>query len=130
MIVDITNEVYTNIKTTITNATVLPSYPSGDPTFPLITVDELINTTNQNTIDTNGEKYNDVTFEINIFSNSPTKVTEVKLFRGQVDEIMSGQYRMTRGFSGQTPNVMDTNIYRYTLRYTCTIDQNKMIFRR
>lgn len=130
MIIDITNEVYTNLKTTMTSVNVLISYPSTSPSFPCITIEEISNTTNRNTIDTNGEEYNDISFEINIFSDDANKITEMKTIRKQIDDIMSGQYRMTRGFSGQTPNFLDTNVYRYTLRYSCTIDSNKKIYRR
>ena len=130
MIIDITNEVYTNLKTALVGITVLPTYPESVPIFPCVTFEELTNTTNVNTIDTNGEEYSDVSFEINIFTNSTSKVTDAKAIRGQVDAIMSGQYRMTRGFGGQTPNFLDTNVYKYTLRYSCTLDKNKTIYRR
>lgn len=130
MIVDITNEVYTNLKDTMVTVTVLTAYPSTNPTFPCVTIEEISNTTNPNTIDTNGEQYNDISFEINIFSDGTSKVSETKTIRKQVDDIMSGQYRMTRGFSGVTPNFLDTNVQRYTLRYTCSINSNKMIYRR
>ena len=130
MIVDITNEVYTNLKDNITNAVVLKAYPSTNPTFPCVTIEEISNTTNPNTIDTDGEQYNDISFEINIFSDGTVKLSEAMNVRKQVDDIMSGQYRMSRGFSGVVPNFLDTNVQRYTLRYTCTISSNKKIYRR
>lgn len=130
MIIDITNEIYTNIKTELSNVTVLTAYPLTTPIFPCVTVEESSNTTNGNSIDTEGEQYSDISFEINILSNATNKVTETKAIRKQIDDIMSGQYRMTRGFSGVTPNMIDMNVYRYTLRYSCTIDSTKKIYRR
>lgn len=130
MIVDVTNEVYTNLKTSLTGITVLQTFPSTSPTFPCIIIEEISNDINIDTIDTSGDNHCDVSIEINIFSDAENKITEVKTIRGQVDAIMSGQYRMTRGFTGTTPNFLDDNIYRYTIRYSFTIDANKQIYRR
>lgn len=130
MIVDIINEVYTTLKANLTGVTVLTTYPSTTPIFPCVVISEISNTTNLNTINTLGEQYNDISFDINIFSNSTTKLTESRTIRGQVDNIMSGQYRMTRSSSSEIPNYMDTNIYRYNLRYDCTINQDKQLYRR
>lgn len=130
MIVDITNEVYTNLKTALVGITVLPSYPSTTPVFPCVLFEEMTNTSNLATIDTSGEKCNDVSFEVNIFSNADNKLTEVRAIRKQVDTILADGYRMTRMFGGATPNFMGTDSYRYTLRYSFTIDNNKKVYRR
>lgn len=130
MIIDITNEVLTNLKNTLTDVTVLSSYPSTVPQFPCITVQELPNTTDPTTIDTSGEHYCDAGIEINIYSNAPNKSTQAKNIRNRIDTIMSGTYRMTREFSDEVPNYVDTDIYRYILRYTFVIDENKQIYRR
>lgn len=130
MIVDIYNEVYTNVKTTLSDLLVLNSYQSDTPTFPCVVIEEITNTADENTIDTNGEKYNDITFEVNIFTNSEQKISESKDIRKRVDAIFSDEYRMHRGFSGQTPNFADTNVYKYTLRYSFKIGQDKIIYRR
>lgn len=129
MIVDIFSEVYTILKKEIPN--IFPYYPSSTPKFPCVTITESSNITNTNTIDSSGEKHNDITFEVNIFSDSlDTKHGEVRVIREKVDSIMSGKYKMIRGFSGQTPNMSDMNIYRYTLKYSFTINENKVIYRR
>lgn len=130
MIVDIYNEVFTNIKNTLVGVNVKPSYPESVVKFPCVVFEEKSNSTNQRTIATNGENYNDITFEVNIFTNSESKVSEAKEIRIKIDNILNGQYRMPRTFSGQTPNFLDTRVYRYTLRYSFTIGQDKKIYRR
>jgi hypothetical protein len=130
MVIDIINEIYTNLKTTLTDVTVLQNYPSTTPIFPCLVIEEISNTSNLNTINTLGEQYNDITFEINIFSDKTNKLSEVKKIRGEVDAIMSGQYRMSRSSSNSIPNYLDTDVYRYNLRYDCTIGETKQLFRR
>lgn len=129
MIIDVTNEVFTNIKSKLTGITVLTSYPSTTPTFPCVLVEELSNTNYPRSNDSAGEHHNSVTLEINIFSDSQNKVSEVKSIRNQIDELMSNTYNMNRTFSGTVPNFLDTNVYRYILRYTFVIDSNKQIYR-
>lgn len=130
MIVDITNEIYTTLKNSLTGITVLATYPATTPKFPCVIVEEISNNTNTASIDTSGEKYNDVSIEINIFSQAKDKISEAKLIRNQIDSIMSGSYRMDRVFSNVVPNYIDTNVYRYVLRYECTVNSNKQIHRR
>lgn len=130
MIVDITNEVLTAIHNSLTNCTVEATYPNTIPTFPVVTVSEFENNVDLETIDSSGEKYNLQSIEINIFSNSTNYLTEVRAIRKSIDDIMSGTYRMSRGYSGETPNFADNSIYKYTLRYSYRIDANKKIYRR
>jgi hypothetical protein len=130
MIVDITNEVFTNLKNTLIDVEVLSAYPSTTPNFPCVTVEELSNISHIESIDTAGEKYSVFSIEINIFSDSPDKMSQAKSIRNRIDTIMTGDYGMVRGFGGRTPNPSDTNVYRYTLRYTGTINSNKQIYRR
>lgn len=130
MIIDIGNEVFTKLKNDISGATVLGDYPATEPNFPCIIFSELSNNTVVDSVDSSGENHNEVGFEVNIFSNAHNKKTIVKGLRKEVDDIMSGYYNMNRDFSDPTPNFSDTDIYRYTLRYSCVVDENKVIFRR
>lgn len=130
MIIDVMNEVLTNLKTNINDVVVLSSYPPITPSFPCMIIEELSNNTDLFTIDSSGEHHSIISIEINIFSNVQNKITQVRDIRGRVDAIMSGTYRMTRDFSGAVPNYADTDIYRYTLRYSFTIDSTKQIYRR
>ena len=90
MIVDITSEVYTNLKSTISN--IYLGYPSINPTFPCVIFEEINNNSNEDTFDTNGEKYNDITFELNIFSESSNRLSDIKILRQKIDDVMSGLY--------------------------------------
>lgn len=130
MIVDITNEVYTNLKTTLTDVTVLPTYPSTIPVFPCITVEELTNTNNPDTHDSAGDHHSDAAIEIYIYTNGEDRISKAKNIRNRIDTIMNGTYNMLREESRPVPNPADLTLYRYVLRYSYTIDSNKIIYRR
>lgn len=130
MIIDVTNELYTELKNTLTGITVLPSYPDTTPSFPCVTIEEFSNETSANHVDTAGEKFNDVSLEINIFTNTETKIYDAKQIRNSIDAILGDKYRMLRTFSNTVPNYADRSIYRYTLRYDFSVDSNRMIYKR
>jgi hypothetical protein len=130
LIVDITNEILKTIKTDIPTATVLTSYPSVPPKFPCIIFEESSIDTFTESIDSSGEKHNELSFEINIFSDAQDRVSQVKTIRNLVDNIMGDLYRMTRITSQPVPNYLNASIYRYNLRYNCVVDSTKKIFRR
>lgn len=129
MIVDITNEVLSAIKTALSTIPVLTSYPDTTPTFPLVTFEDLGNEVVVDTIDTSGENHNQVSFEINIFTNNSTKVSDARTIRNTIDGVMSGTYRMNRDLSQPTPNYLDNKVYRLQMRYSCKVDSNKKIYR-
>lgn len=130
MIIDVTNEIYTRLKNSINNCTILASYPDIAPSFPCIIIEEGSNTVLQETIDSGGQHHSEVLLELNIFSNSQAKITEVKSLRNQIDAILGDEYGMSRIFSGAIPNLADTTIYRYVMRYSFIINVNKEIYRR
>lgn len=130
MIVDVLNELYTEIKATLTGITVLPSFPSTAPAFPCVIIEEDYNQTSAEHVDTAGEKINDVSIEINIFTNTDSKVHDAKQIRNSIDAILADKYRMSRTFSDNVPNFSDTTIYRYILRYSFSVDGNRKIYKR
>ena len=130
MIVDITNEVLTELKETLTDVLVTAEFPQKKPVFPCLTIRESSNVTHIDSVDSGGERHNNISFEINIFSNAKNKTTQVRNIRSRVDEIMSGKYNMTRDFSDEVPNFADSNVFRYVLRYSCVVDSTKRIYRR
>lgn len=129
MIVDIENELYTVLKDSLVDVTVEKEYNSKSVVFPCITISEISNNIYENTVDTSGETHNIQAFEINIFTAGSTKVTTAKSLRKQVDTIMGDTYKMSRDFSSATPNYIDDDIYRYTMRYSCIVSKNKKIYR-
>jgi len=130
MIVDITNEVFTEIKTALTTVTVKSEYPSTEPTFPFVTVTEISNDTDESTIDSSVQHYSLISIEVNIYCNSSRKISDAKSIRGTIYSILGDKYNMPRTFSNQVPNFLDENVYRYIMRYTCKVDTNRKIYRR
>lgn len=130
MIIDITNQMRSEIKSLLPEADVTTKFQEDTPVFPVVTVDELSNDTVMESFDTAGEHHNDVVLEIEIFTTGGTKMNQSFMIRQKIDGLLSGTYRMRRVFSSATPNFADTNVYRYTLRYAFKIDENKTIYRR
>jgi len=128
--IDITNKILTKIKADIPTATVTTSFQSKPKSFPKIVVTENGNTTHSDTVDSSGEKHSELGFEINIFTKGNKKMSDAKVLRNQVDDIMSALYGMGRNFADEIPNYADTNIYRYVLRYDCLVDNSGTIYRR
>jgi len=130
MIVDITNEIMDQLITELVDVNVtIPDIELVIP-LPCVTFAELTNTTNLATVDSDGEKYNEQSFEINIYTNGNTKMSDAKAIRNKVDKIMNGDCGMNRVFSDTVPNYSDRRIYRYILRYDCMVDVNSKIYRR
>lgn len=129
MIVDITNEVLSRLKTELSNGTVLTSYPSTTPDFPCVIVEELNNNSYDGSKDSSGNHHSDISIEINIFTTGMKRMTDAKTVRNSIDAILSDEYGMKRDYSRPTPN-MDTNIYRYVMRYSAIVDTNKTIYGR
>jgi len=128
MIVDITNEVLTKLKTELTPIQVLAEYPDTVSDFPCVTISELSNTGDILSKDSGGFNYSIVSLEINVFTTGATRKSKAKEIRNDIDAILSDEYGMLRDFGGQTPN-FDTNVYRYTLRYTGRVNEERKIFR-
>lgn len=129
MIIDITNEVLTYVQTNYPTMNLLSTYPSTTPVFPCVVMEEMTNNQLKETVDSDGEHHSDVMIQVDIFTQGDRKISDAKAIRKQIDDIMSGYYKMGRTYSGITPNFLDTNIYRYTLRYSFIVSENKVIYR-
>lgn len=130
MIVDITNEIITELRSALTPVPVFATYPSTQTQFPCVVVDEISNISLEDTIDSNGQNHCEVSLQVDIFTNGDSQISDAKTVRGKIDTLLSGTHRMVRNFSGTTPNFSDASIYRYTLRYTFVVDSNRKIYRR
>lgn len=130
MIVDIFNEVFTKVKTEISPIKIESAYPETTTEFPCVVMEEMSTATAYGTTDTGGEKFNQIGFEVNIFTTTSEKVTIAKQIRNKIDSIMSDFYGMNRDYTGSTPSFLDNNIYRYTMRYSCVVDKDKKLYRR
>lgn len=129
MIVDITNQVLTDIKRKLNNITVLSSYQSTINEFPVVIVEESDNSTNLETKDSSGFTHVNIGFRIEIYTKGNRRMSEAKSIRNKVDEVMSGEYNMSRHTPTVIPNYLDNSIYRYRLNYTGIIDGNEKIYR-
>ena len=130
MIVDIFNEVFTKVKTEISPIAIYSHYPEVQPEFPCVILEELSPIAIPDTVDTSGEKYNEISFEVNIFTTGSEKVSIAKNIRNKVDLVLGDFYNMNRDYSGTIPSFLDNNIYRMTLRYSCIVSKDKKIYRR
>lgn len=129
MIVDITNELITDIKKELPNIEVLSPHQYVTPKFPTITVEEDSNTGDVSTKDSSGFTHVNVSYSIEIFTEGNKKVSQAKDIRNRINDVISSGYGLTRGFSGPIPNYLDGSIYRYKMTYTGKINKNKTIYR-
>lgn len=128
--IDLTNEILTNLKNKLINVDVKSPYDNSKTTFPTVTIKEISNTTDFETVDSNGETHSLISFEINIFDIGNNKESSCKKIRNSIDLIMTQDYKMNRDFSAQVENYADTNVFRWILRYSCVVNKNKVIYRR
>ena len=105
--VDVYNEIYTKLKTTLTTATVLTTYPNEDAKFPCVIVSEVSNTTHGDSVDNSGETHSVISLEIGIYTNSSSKESDARKSRNSVDSVMSGFYNFNRDSANPVPNYAD-----------------------
>lgn len=130
MIVDIFNEVFTKLKSDLSPLATHSHYPEVTPTMDCVILEQLSNNNVQFTVDTSGDKYNEISFEVNIFTQGAEKASKARAILKKVDAVMADFYRMNRDYSGTLPSFLDNNIYRMIVRYSCIVDKNKQIYRR
>lgn len=129
MIVDITSEIITDLMTEMPTMNIRNAFPNDVPKFPLVVVQEISNTADTISKDTSGFHYSSVSIQIDIFTNSDYRETEAKTIRDTIDGVLSDEYGLERDFSGNTPNE-DTNVYRYTMRFSGLVNNNRVIYGR
>ena len=131
MIIDITNELLTDITLALDGIAKI-STPNGDfeiANFPYVTFHEMSNIDRIDTIDTGGVEHNQLNFEVEIFTKGDTKMSDAKEIRNIVDSVLS-PLGLRRNYSDEQPNFLDERIFRYVMRYDCTVDSTKQIYRR
>jgi hypothetical protein len=130
MIVDISNEVYTKLRTELVGVEIGTTFLETPTTYPFVTFSEVSNTTFGDTKDSSGEQHNQLGFEVNIFTIGDDKKSQAKTLRKMIDDVLSGYYGMDRDFSDEIPNFLNQSVYRYVTRYSCLVDKNKVIYGR
>lgn len=130
MIIDITNQLFTEIKTTIKECTVLSSYQNVIPSFPTIIFEEINNTSYKSTKDSSGYNHSLISFKVEIYTKGNGKAYQSKKIRDKVDKVLSDKYGLNRDDSKSIPNYLDENIHRHIMIYSGIIDENKTIYGR
>lgn len=131
MVVDITNEILTKIRTLLPNVSVLTSYPNNPTSteFPFIIVEESDNSTDVSTRDSSGFNHSNIAFRIEIYTKGNKKMSDAKRLRNSIDSILSDELGLARGTPMVVPNFLDNTVYRYVLNYLGKIDKDKIIYR-
>ena len=129
--VNITNEIYTKLKTELKDdkVNVFLDYPNAKPEFPCVILTEISHLPHTETIDSNGTNYYECSLQVDIFSDKANARTIVNGIRIRVDDILSEQYKMTKESDEHIVNYMDTEVYRHMMRYRFIISKNKTIYR-
>ena len=102
--------------------------------FPLVEIKQL-NTTNAETDLQRITQIDDYEFELNIYAKSKTDgegnvITEVQVaedIQYLINELFEVKLNMVRTFCQPTPN-LDLDIYRITMRFTCSYNKRRNIF--
>lgn len=127
--VDIQNQIFNSLKqrieTQFPSSKVCKDFQPVSSTFPIITFYEIDNSEFEHTLDYTQRKSN-LTFQIDIFTTSGTKESQAKEISKEISEVMESNYHMKRLFANPIINA-DKNIYRYTMRYSCKIDEEQLL---
>lgn len=129
MVVDITNEIITKLKTKLVGVQVISNYQNLLANFPTVLVEEMDNSAYLPTKDSGGFQHSSIAYSFEIYTKGSKKISDAKKLRNKIDELMTDEYGMTRGRPTVIPNYLDNEVYRYKLTYTGLIDKNKKIYR-
>ena len=135
--IDIENTLFdavaTQLRTSHEGIKVYGEYVAEPASFPCVNMWESSNSVwAEGESNTSLDDYVNVTYTIQVFTNTPTKKADGKALANEIDDIMLG-LRFRRTLMQQIPNI-DRTIYRIELRYTGTVkrtdygDENTTIF--
>lgn len=133
--IDIENEIFNSVATKLRNEYdgifVSGEYVATPSSFPAVSIEEKDNYTYANGIDSSGEKFVSVMYEVNVYSNKQVgKKSQAKEIMALIDEDML-RIGLTRSSNQpmEMPN-QETNIYRLVARYRAIVSTDKQIIRR
>lgn len=129
MIGDITNEVLTKVKNSLTNVSVYTYYPNSTPTFPCVIVSDGIRD-KIDTVDSSGVYHVLYNIQFDIFTDGDLRTSDARSIRDTIYTCIETNFNLNLDFSDTMPNYSDNGVYRYIMRYTGTIDKNDLIYRR
>ncbi len=127
--VDIQNQIFNSLKqrieTQFSNSKVCKDFQPVASDFPIITFYEIDNSELEHNLDYTQRKSN-LAFQIDIFTIGGTKESQAKAISKEISEVMENHYHMKRLFANPLDNA-DKDIYRYTMRYFCKIDEDRLL---
>jgi hypothetical protein len=127
--VNICNQIFNSLKEKINadfpDVSVQKEYQPVASKFPTVTFYEIENAEFSHTLDYT-ERASNLAFQIDIFTTSGTKESLAKQISKSVSENLENIWHMKRAFANPLTNAVDTDIYRYTMRYSCKIDEDKL----
>lgn len=114
------DQIYNSISAEYPNAVVENRYTESTSVFPFIAVYEQ-NNSNATRYEefSDGELYNNLVYEVQIFTNDKLKKKTAKAIAQIVDEQMRTM-GFSRSFMNPIPNI-DRTIYRIAMRYTAIV---------
>ena len=129
---DLTNSIYTQIKAAVVAlypaAKVEKTYQADTTVFPYVTIDDLGNPEIGRNLSGTGKQSNP-SWQIDIYANGSTGEIVAKKIRDAIIPVCEGAFFLHRDDSRHTTNVADVTIYRWTLRYSCKVDEeNQYIY--
>ena len=128
--VDICNQIFNSLKTKIEadfpSIKVQKEYQPIASTFPTVTFYEIGNSAISHSLDYTERKSN-LAFQIDIFTTGGTKETIAKNIAKSVNTALETNWHMKRVFANPIQNTTDPDIYRYTMRFSCKIDEDKLL---
>lgn len=127
--VDVQNQIFNSVKQKIEenfpSAKVQKDFQPTTTTFPTITFYEIDNSELEHALDYTQRKSN-LAFQIDIFTIGGDKERQARKISSIVNEVMEDIFHIKRVFSNPLSNV-DKDIYRYTMRYSCKIDEERLL---
>ena len=122
--IDIENYVYTQVRTAIKSvrplADVSGTYIDIPSSFPHVSIEETDNASVASTISTSDREYAaNVTFTVNIYTNTATAKTDAKEIAAVVNDAFT-DLGFVRSMKQEMPNI-DRTIYRLILRFQATV---------
>lgn len=124
---EIFNTVATNLRLLYPGVIVKGEYVATPAQFPCVTIDETKNIpTHLDSAVRN--KYADVQYRVQVFSNAENKRSQARAIYSAVDEMLMGMGLYCKTYT-TTPAIYNSEIYSITATYEGVIDRNGVIYR-
>lgn len=122
--IDIENLVYTNVRTAVKGAKPLTSvsgtYTDTPSSFPHVSIEETNSAVRADMSSANSREYAaDVTYTVNIYTNTSTAKTDAKELAVVVNDAFTDM-GFVRSMKQEMPNI-DRTIYRLIMRFQATV---------